>query len=403
VIPFDREGDMARSPKPPGIEKLLSSNPLILLAGVAVTVGTVVAGVVTYLGTEKLEALDIRHQTEISQVKDKAAIDIIEATRPLKEKLEDLNFRVSSIERRVPGSGPSYLDISTVTIGEEARNSLSPRYTAFNNDGFFVAVPNGDGWQFSVSNELDYLKGIYSVMDKIVSEMPQLAETSKATVFIWQNVNQAVKIYKKVFDFDDATFTYHPSVLIMPINQKLLNDHVRMIKEALDSVDSDVENDKKAAAELGAAIDNLKQQSNDKPQESGTEAVIKKVEAKDSVVSILEKLGSSDVSNFEFFDQVSQLVIQNQAWPMRHKVLSSQKKGNVFYIQDEILFQDVDVEINASSKHHTDALSISQEIFFFSRGPDGYLVKMILPPVPDRASNFVWSKSWLTGLQIPID
>jgi hypothetical protein len=138
----------ARHPDPPSFEGFLRSNPLVLLVGVSVAVATVVAGVMAYLTTEKIESLNIQHKIEITDLRDKDRAELLDATQPLKAKIEDLNFRVSSIERRIPGAGPSYLDVSTITIGPETRKTLGARYLSYDNDGFFLAVPNGINWTF---------------------------------------------------------------------------------------------------------------------------------------------------------------------------------------------------------------------------------------------------------------
>src|SRR4051794_25321278 len=120
---------MAQShPRSSSFERLLSSNPLVLLVGAAVSVGTVTAGVMAYFTNERLTDLDIRHKTEIEQIKTKDKEDLLAVTTPLKEKIEDLNFRVTSIERRMPGAGPSYLDITSVNVpkGSDIRRSLGP-------------------------------------------------------------------------------------------------------------------------------------------------------------------------------------------------------------------------------------------------------------------------------------
>ena len=45
---------------------------------------------------------------------------------------------------------------------------------------------------------------------------------------------------------------------------------------------------------------------------------------------------------------------------------------------------------------------MDEEVFYFGNGAEGYLVKIYLPPVSDRADAFSWTKSWLAGLQIPL-
>jgi len=172
-------------------ERLLSSNPLVLLLGAAVSVGTVTAGVMAYLNNERLTDLDIQHKIEIQQIKSEDKEHLLAVTTPLNEKIEDLNFRVTSIERRVPGTSPSNFDITTVMKGSDARQVLGPpRYTSYDNDGFYVAVPPGT-WTFEITDELSRLQSTYSFIRAVAS---QLQGINKAPVFVWQGSSK-VRIF----------------------------------------------------------------------------------------------------------------------------------------------------------------------------------------------------------------
>jgi hypothetical protein len=194
-----REMPMAKShqTRTSFVERLLSSNPLVLLVGAAVSVGTVTAGVMAYLTNERITALEIQHRTEIEQIKTKDTENLLAVTTPLKEKVEDLNFRVTSIERRMPGAGPTYLDITSINVpsGSDIRKSLGPpRYTSFDNDGFFVAIPKGN-WTFAATNELSYLKSMYSFLNEKVEDEPNLEKVAEAPLFIWHGEFQSSDIH----------------------------------------------------------------------------------------------------------------------------------------------------------------------------------------------------------------
>jgi hypothetical protein len=71
-------------------------------------------------------------------------------------------------------------------------------------------------------------------------------------------------------------------------------------------------------------------------------------------------------------------------------------------LQDQINFHNVRVYDGAKLGEAKQNLVVDEEVFYFGNGAEGYLVKVFLPPVPDRADAFSWTKSWLTGLQIPL-
>jgi hypothetical protein len=388
------------------LERFLNSNPLVLLIGVGVGVATVIAGVMTYLTTQKLDALEIQHKAEITELSDKGREELFNVTQPLKTKIEDLNFRLSSIERRVPGAGPSYLDVSTVTIGPEALQSLSTKYTSYDDDGFLVAVPSGGNWTFSLTNELDYVTSIYSFFNEIVQKIPQFNSLSKAPVFLWKSTSE-LHIFATMLG-ENSSFTYHPMVSVQRVDQNLIKARAEMIQEVLDAPDDEKVN-KNIASKIGPVLDKKKDVVADsvsaKPNhsdKSSAQTILDKTKKKQEVVEALNQLVSNDLATFAFLDVASQLIIQNTAWPLHNYILSVQKKGNVFYLQMRISFRDVETSVNGGPRNKSQNVSVDEEIFFFGTGTDGYLVKVVLPPVPDRADNFAWSKSWLTGLQIPI-
>jgi hypothetical protein len=90
-----------------------------------------------------------------------------------------------------------------------------------------------------------------------------------------------------------------------------------------------------------------------------------------------------------------------------HRTLKVQFAGlgllnHAVEVAAQIRIDNVELSIDDGERHHVDNTSVDHEIFFFSKGKDGYLVSTLLPPVPDRADNFTWLNSWLSGLQIPI-
>ena len=195
-------------------------------------------------------------------------------------------------------------------------------------------------------------------------------------------------------------FIFHPTVFVEHIDRNLFTQRAGMFLTLLGD-------DKKVGvadkpADTGKAIDavRLGEKKEDQSKEDNNsnendnilgqptkliKEAVNDVEAKDKILGVLEKLGTSDITNFEFQDQMVNVVMQNGALPLHISVLSAQKKANVFYIQEQITFRDVDVTVNGGTKTHVGKFEVNSEIFCFSRGTDAYLVQVILPrSLPER-------------------
>lgn len=81
--------------------------------------GSIIIAVMTYISTSQLEVARAQHKAEVGNLSAKHEREIVDKTLPLERIIADLNFRLSSIERRLPGSGPAYLDVSSIIIGPE--------------------------------------------------------------------------------------------------------------------------------------------------------------------------------------------------------------------------------------------------------------------------------------------
>ena len=307
-----------------------------------------------------------------------------------------------------------YLDITTVTNkGSDIRQILSSgRYASYDNDGFYVAVPPGP-WKFEITNLLSLNQSMH--MDK-GWDLPQLKMLSdvlrKAPVFLWQGSSKA-QVFSD-FSGEELDFTFRPSIWVQPITSDSLKEQIEAVTQIRVDLGLKMEELRQKLVEVGTQLNDLLDKLAKAAATKGnTEAENVITSAKDKLllnvpttkqdkIKLLEDLGSSELTDYVLFGELARMSFQNATWPLNNRILSIQDKGNVFYIQDHIRFNNVEIRINDGERHHVDTTSVYQEIFYFSRGKDGYLVKTLLPQVPDRADNFAWSNSWLTGLQIPI-
>jgi len=116
----------------------------------------------TYYTSQRLDAAETRHKAELIDLAAKYKTDLLEATGPLKGTIADLTFRISSIERRIPGAGPVYLDVSTISAGPETIKALSSKYRTFDGGDFYVAILEMGNWSYVETTELDFISSIYS-------------------------------------------------------------------------------------------------------------------------------------------------------------------------------------------------------------------------------------------------
>jgi hypothetical protein len=393
--------------------RVLSSHPLVLLVGAAVFVVSPVAAVMFYLCNERIANLETKHNAEVSQIKTTDKAELLALTAPLNEKIADLTFRLDSIERRVPGSGPSYLDITTVTGGSDIRQTLSSgRYTSYDNDGFYVAVPPGP-WKFEITNLLSLNQSMDMAKEWDLPQSKMLSEVlRKSPVFLWQGSSKA-QVFSD-FSGEELDFTFRPSIWVQHITSDSLKEQIEAVAQITVALGLKLEELRQKLVELDTKFyDLLDKLAKAAATKGNTEAETVIEGAKDKLllnvpvtkqdkIKILEDLASSELTDYVLFGELEKMSSQNATWPLNNRILSIQDKGNVFYIQDYIRFNNVEIRINDGERHHVDSTSVYQEIFFFSRGKDGYLVKTLLPQVPDQADNFSWSIKWLAGLQIPI-
>jgi hypothetical protein len=101
------------------------------------------------------------------------------------------------------------------------------------------------------------------------------------------------------------------------------------------------------------------------------------------------------------FDALAGKMMQSQLFSgSTYKVFSAQKKANVFYIQAQESFP---VRSSDSKTDPGSRLVINEEIFYFSMGQNGLLIKVFLPEIDGRGEDAAWVRSWLAGLQIPLN
>jgi hypothetical protein len=393
------EGAMARR----GLKGFLDDHPLPSLLGLCVSVATVVAGVMTYYTSQRLDAAETRHKAELIGLAAKNKADLLDATNPLKQTIADLTFRISSIERRVPGTGPVYLDVATVSVGPETIKALSSKYRSFDGGDFYIAPPEMGNWSYHETTEFDFISSIYSFFGPEMRA--QLQGLGESKLHLWRGKSET-KFQVKATSLGDITFTFFPALTVQKITPEFIRTRMAGMQDMMEGKATSLKEIAKAVDQLNKEIrldDEHKEKVVNDESAVGAEQAVQAAAEKQELVEKLSSAYSVDSGSFILVDFLMSATMQSMQFGAEHRIYSAQKKGNVLYLQDRVTFRKARIydgdKLSAAGERN---IAVDQEIFFFGSGADGYLVKVYLPPVPDRADAFSWIKSWLSGLQIPL-
>ena len=396
-----------------GLRGFLDDHPLPSLLGLGVSVATVIAGVMTYYTSQRLDAAETRHKAELIDLAAKYKTDLLEATGPLKGTIADLTFRISSIERRIPGAGPVYLDVSTISAGPETIKALSSKYRTFDGGDFYVAIPEMGNWSYVETTELDFISSIYSFL-RTPDARAEFQKLGNAKLHLWRGKSET-KFQVKTTSWGDIILTFPPALTVQKITAEFVRARLVGMRKLLEETSSS-----SSVKELAQAIDELHKESREDKEkavndEGNKQGIVgstleaadaeRAVQAAAEKQELLEKLSSAysaDSGSFILTDFLASATMQSMAFGAEHRIHSAQKKGNVLYLQDRITFRNARIYDGDKLEAGERNIVIDQEVFFFGSGADGYVLKVFLPPVPDRADAFSWIKSWLSGLQIPL-
>ena len=149
-----------------GLKEFIETNPMIALLGVAITVGSTTAGVVTYFAGQKADVEKARIESEIKIEKGRLETEIKNEVLASKTEIATLKTKLASIERRVGPEGPSFFDVTKLIVTPDGIKTLDPSYKTMAGGTFFIAEPSTRKWQYSHTSELEIMKEMAGSDDK---------------------------------------------------------------------------------------------------------------------------------------------------------------------------------------------------------------------------------------------
>jgi hypothetical protein len=192
------------------LKQFLDENPFAALVAVIVATGTLVAGVMAYFSSERLSSLDAKHKAEL-----------FDLSASSKQTVADLSSRLTSIERRLPGSGPVYLDVSKITIGPEAVKSLPAIYKPFMDKYLYIAIPEmGKPWKFSETTELEIASSRYG--PEMYQDADVIGLMREPKVDLWRGVGEQTFYVKSKLSKKNVKLSYFPEVSVEHFSKEQL-------------------------------------------------------------------------------------------------------------------------------------------------------------------------------------
>lgn len=369
---------------------LVDSHPLPILVGVAFTVASTTAGVVTFVESSKYEGEKIKIENEY------------------RGDISNLKTKLASIERKIGADEKTYFDVSQLIITPDRVKALDGAYKSANDGEFFYALPVGERWIYDVVSELEFaaLKldhhDLYPGMKKFQTEL------GEKNVHIWRNKQNFTIIPRAKKGMENAapkSVRFFPSVAVQYVRESDL-------KSAARAFVSDYEDESK--------FKKLTRQFDDLPKDVQTSTPV----LADSATSSSIPATSHDTANqhisgerqLEMENSLNSLFrgdlaglmllgITSQAFQLTQlsegvevSLNSVQKKGNVLYMNISIKFTSA----NISELLKPTNITVDQEIFIVTNTKGLYIVKVEVPTIDGRSDAYPWVGQFLSSIRIPI-
>jgi hypothetical protein len=434
-----------RANKSASFTTLLKDNPIITVGGLVVAACATVAGVMDWQARGELSVLEQQHKAELANQDSKfhedvaklaveAKNELISTTEPLKQTIEDLSQKISSIERKMSDSGPKYLDVSNLTVGPETIKALGPKYHYYPDDNFYESAPEMDGWMYSESNEFQFDSSFFGKADEAPSgDLGRLLAESKMHIWRFKDGIHFKVAGQHETGAEDLDLHFYPEVVVERWNMDALKKRLEMAANLMSPIFDSLsksQDDTAARGELKEVLDATKSKPDSVKASLGSvdvdetgdirrnsdavqtlkdegkklaDQVVASTKFKMDVVQELDKAVNYDMANFFLASKLMEAAfVFPNLMSAQVKVISAQKKGNVFYLQEQITFPKAHIYENGVPASREQPVIIDREVFFFGSGSDGDLIDIYLPREVERDA-FVYTQSWLLGFRVPVE
>jgi hypothetical protein len=377
------------------LKDFIENHPLSVLTGLALSVGGVVAGVMNYYTDQRLSIADAQHEVKISllEMQDQ-------------KKIADLTSRVASIELRIPGTMPEYLDVTKILIEPERVRGLDSSFKSFAEGRIYVSIPNEDGWNFVETTFLQIFQDTSGLSSQQIPQ-PLANAWQSEKIYMWRAASSSkFKITPRILAPGSTpyprTLSFSPSITVEYIDASTLKKRIRAIAGIfLGFPESNVkEKDQSVAQALDDASKHLQH-----AEDGGGGGAFhsEDVETKRGIVNALETIYSPDVATYTLTSLIADAKQEDLMLGVTHRFESMQRKDNIWYLSEEVTYRDAKILTGTNPKNEAEDVKIDEETFFCGSGSGGYLIRIYLPRSGGMLlKNAAWTRSWLMGLRIPV-
>ncbi|CUT13908.1 hypothetical protein BF49_4988 [Bradyrhizobium sp.] len=377
----------------PGLKQWLDEHPAAVAIGLAISVASGASATTAYFLTQKSD------------------IEKAETSRDYKKQIDDLNGRLSSIERRAGAPQErKYLDVKTMQIPAAEVRTLPSDFKAID-ERLYLSLPATGEWIAAVLTEKEVmqLSPLKSLFDFKNNENVEKLWSGK--VFAWHTKPIA-----------DVKFDMHqgpnklqiagvlvPNVYVQRISRaQMLETQSAGLAVVLQMFGGKSKEGREQASEKLEAVKDVERAISARGDK--TDRDNKASETEEKALSYLkgkfEQMFDGDVAGYVFVDALSKM-LQTSALSsnITFGINSAQKQFNVMYVDAELSFSDVEIS-NSLDEFCTNgkgkSVTLRREIFFVSYPQESYLIRAEAPTCGGRSAASDWITQWLSGLRISV-
>jgi hypothetical protein len=341
----------------------------------------------------------------------RAANELGNVRKELQAKIDDRDFRLSSIERHI--GDKSFWDLSTLMVTPLQMKTLDPKYIYQKEINCFLSVPASASWHFIKVNGIT-MQMLFGNPKPSDESDPLVEYNQKRNIYLWEGPG-SFKI--NTVDSETPILYLFPHVSIEEFNNEDFSEMVttatKKLQTQLTTMDQsfrglmqNLHGLLQRLRDLSQRLRDLSQKLNPNnglpPQEdTGNSQSDHDIAFEKLLASIEEAMGTnippltSDSSSFwasRFILQGFQLV--KKIPRSTFHLVNAEKKENVFYLSFQTVF---------SPSETTAEIYWDQELILIGTGKRTLLVTTSFPWSADarRFAEGAWIAAWLAGLKVP--
>ncbi|QMW21709.1 hypothetical protein [Sandaracinobacteroides saxicola] len=343
------------------LKEFLETDPLVLVSGVAVAAGGLVAGVMAWFGNQASDrkvAMERQAGADAAAALQREVAAAKQESAGLKAELAERDRRFASIERRI-GDEQALIDVRKFFIAANGALALGDGYRSLEGGRFYIRDPAVAGIVYQAMSEADLQREGWFVEGVT---MPIDAAAEQLTVHVWRRDAVRTRLLAVAAGEDELDMTVNswPQVILQYVRTDTIRDIQRRNMLATQEKD-----------DAGT------------PHELGPDQI-----------KLLEKLGGDPPTAGLINMILGAVQMQSVSPHLSVSFDSVQRSAGILYLSYRLLFNIPD----------SPPLTVLQETYVVPLAHGIVFVRMQIPTEDGlAASDRAWTNDWLSGLRIVTD